>query len=132
MTRSGRIILGLLTLIYSVHLLVRFSEHSSPEWINSYLGDLLCMPILLSFTLLVLRYVTRLPRFVLGPMHILVSVIYVSLVFEWLLPHCFYRYTSDPIDVGMYVLGARIYLLLQENLFLSLRPDGNSFTKSTT
>lgn len=117
MSKQGKIIVGGMLFIYGIHLVIRFSEYSSPLWLNSYLADLLCMPILLSLSLLSLRYLKRLPHFLFKPVHVLFALLYVSLVFEWLLPSYSSSYTADPLDLLMYGLGAGLFFALQPAIF---------------
>lgn len=75
--------------------------------VHSYLDDLLCFPIVLTFGLAMYRYFK--PNYELSVWHIWPTVITYSVYFEWYLPQTSSVYTADFLDVVMYVLGAVIY-----------------------
>ena len=85
------------------------------EWLDNYLDDLLCMPILLSgwlaeqYDLFGRKRLRRIEIFALW--------VVVSLVFEGLLPYWSPRYTADGWDVVCYGLGSWLfYHLIQERV----------------
>lgn len=88
-----------------------------PELINSYLSDLLCLPMMLTASLLIIRKVKRLPWFRFDIRHVLAAWAYLSLVFEYWLPGRSAIYTADPLDVLAYGIGGLAYLGLQTILF---------------
>lgn len=75
--------------------------------IHNYLDDLLCFPIVLTMGLSAYRYFW--PNYQLMAWHIWPVVIIYSIYFEVHLPRTSSVYTSDVIDVLMYVLGALIF-----------------------
>jgi hypothetical protein len=75
--------------------------------VHSYLDDLLCFPIVLTLGLAAYRYF--LPNYKLSGWHIWPTVLIYSVYFEWYLPQTSTNYTSDALDVLMYVLGALIF-----------------------
>ncbi len=75
--------------------------------IHSYLDDLLCFPIVLTLGLAMYRYFS--PNYRLTPWHIWPTVIIYSVYFEWYLPQTSIAYTTDILDVLMYVLGSILF-----------------------
>jgi hypothetical protein len=83
-----------------------FLQHSGIPFplADAYLDDLLCMPVVLSIALAGMRFFHK--SYFLSHVQIIVTVIYCSLLFELALPFLSKTYTSDIMDVGLYVLGA--------------------------
>ncbi|MFM1874878.1 MAG: hypothetical protein RL266_615 [Bacteroidota bacterium] len=75
--------------------------------IHSYLDDLLCFPIVLTLGLAVYRYFW--PNYRLTAWHIWPTLFIYSLYFEWYLPRTSDAYTSDLLDVSMYLIGLTIF-----------------------
>ena len=76
-------------------------------YVHSYLDDLVCFPIVLTLGLATYRLVQ--PNYKLTAWHIWPVVVIYSVYFEWYLPQTSAAYTSDIVDVLMYVLGALIF-----------------------
>lgn len=109
------LLLGL-SIVYLVHLWLKFGQVPVPGFFSHYFADLLCMPLLLGYALLFMRWFRGEPDLRLSTAMILAGVIYVSVVFEWILPHFFRRYTADGWDVVMYGIGGSIFWTLQDKL----------------
>jgi hypothetical protein len=75
--------------------------------VHSYLDDFLCFPIVLTLGLAAYRWYN--PQYKLTAWHIRPVVLFYALYFEWYLPQISTAYTSDIVDVLMYVLGALIF-----------------------
>lgn len=105
-----------LSIAYLVHLWLKFGQVPVPVFFSHYFADLLCMPLLLSYTLLFMRWFRGEPDLRLSPVMILAGVAYVGVVFEWILPHFFRRYTADVWDVVMYGIGGLLYDFFQDRL----------------
>jgi hypothetical protein len=76
-------------------------------YVHSYLDDLLAMPVVLGITLQAFRLFHPLKdRFIFTKSHIIIAVVYFSLIFEVLLPMKSDTYTRDPWDVLCYAIGA--------------------------
>jgi len=75
--------------------------------VHSYLDDLLCFPIVMTLGLAAYRYFW--PDYQLSVWHIWPVVLIYSIYFEWYLPQTSVAYTSDVVDVAMYVLGALLF-----------------------
>ncbi|SEJ11746.1 hypothetical protein SAMN05192553_102468 [Cyclobacterium xiamenense] len=75
--------------------------------VHSYLDDLLAMPVILGLTLQLYRWIhPRKERLVFSIKQVLVGFLYISLLFEVLLPAWSATYVRDPWDVGCYFLGS--------------------------
>lgn len=90
---------------------------SLPDWINFYVNDFLCMPIVLSLCLVVLRIIKKDETLYVPLIVVLALTVYFSLYFEWLMPQLNTRYTSDVMDVVLYFISATIFFKLQKKLF---------------
>jgi hypothetical protein len=88
-----------------------------PHLISDYLNDLLCMPIVLSLCLAALRLMKKDNQIYITPSMIIVLTLYYAFHFEWLLPRYMVRYTSDAIDVLLYIIGAIVFYRIQKQLF---------------
>ncbi|MBI1287724.1 MAG: magnesium citrate secondary transporter [Flavobacteriales bacterium] len=93
--------------------------------IHSYLDDLLCFPIVLTLGLAMYRYF--IPNYRLTAWHIWPILIIYSVYFEWYLPRTSNAYTSDVLDVLMYVLGAVMFnLTINSEISFRRTPSLNS------
>ena len=101
------------TLIY---LAQRF-QVSLPDWINFYVNDFLCMPIVLSLCLAIIRHLKQTENLYVPLLAVLGLTTYFALYFEWFMPQISTRYTADIIDVGLYYLGAMLFFKVQKRLF---------------
>ncbi|HYK76344.1 MAG TPA: hypothetical protein VEV16_05160 [Daejeonella sp.] len=78
--------------------------------INSYLTDLLAVPVVMQLALAFQRtFVERNENYCFKAGHVIFVVFYISLVFEWLLPRLDAKFTSDGMDILMYILGGLIF-----------------------
>lgn len=112
MQRNTRLFIVLL-ILYAVHLSIKYNTIAVPVFINSYFADLLCVPFILSLFVMTVRYVKKQNTFRLSLSMIVFAVIYISFVFEYLMPKYSTRYTADPMDVVFYVIGAVFYFFFQ-------------------
>ena len=78
-------------------------------WADSYLDDLLCMPILLGLALANRRYFIQDPRYTFSFFEITVMVIALSILFEEGYPRWWSSFTRDPWDYAYYALGGLWY-----------------------
>jgi hypothetical protein len=80
---------------------------------HSYLDDLLAIPVILGITLQIYRKIhPRKDNFSFTKTQILVAVIYVSVVFEWILPRFSTTYISDILDACCYFAGGFYFFFL--------------------
>lgn len=106
----------LLLALYVVHLVLKFGRVPVPPFFSHYFADLLCMPLLLSVAVLFMRWVRADADVYLSGVMILIATLYVSLVFECVLPLFFQRYTADVWDVVMYGVGGGLFYVFQKQL----------------
>jgi hypothetical protein len=88
-----------------------------PTWIYFYVNDFLCMPIVLSLGLAILRFIKKTDAIFVPLSIILIMTTYYAIYFEWLMPKLNTRYTGDLIDVFLYFLGAFLFYAYQKRLF---------------
>ncbi|MGF1557351.1 hypothetical protein [Paucihalobacter sp.] len=80
-----------------------------PDWISFYFYDFLCMPIVLTIILALIRFLKK-DASVKIPLFAIVSLtVYYAWFFEWLMPKYDPRYTGDWLDVLMYFLGSSLF-----------------------
>lgn len=77
--------------------------------LHAYLDDLLCMPIVLTLTLLVLQFLLKDFQFRLNKFQIFIAFVYFSIMFEIILPSFSAKYTPDILDIAAYGAGAFIF-----------------------
>lgn len=99
-----------------IYLVNRFSL-SLPNWVYFYVNDLLCMPIVLSFSLAILRFIKKTETIYVPLSIIFMLTTYYAIFFEWLMPQFNSRYTGDLIDVFLYYIGAILFYLFQKKWF---------------
>ena len=99
----------LLTITYIIHLDLKFSQVTVPQWFSSYFADALCLPLMLSYNLLWIRRVKKTPTFQLSPAMVFAAWLMVSVTFEWILPSYASHYTADRVDVLVYAMGGLCY-----------------------
>lgn len=102
-----------LVLIYVVTLTSKWKFHFLPNILEYYLADLLALPLILKSSLFLTQKLKKDPSLQLSKTKIIVTVIYVSLVFELILPHFNSKYTSDSFDVLCYIIGGFIFYFLE-------------------
>lgn len=101
------------------YFIVRFLRINSPElptFIRFYLTDLLFIPTMGFFALIFVRILKRDVTIKITAPSLFIQVLLVSIYFEWYLPNyssTSHWYTSDFIDVLMYVFGGFIFLWMQ-------------------
>lgn len=89
-------------------------------WADSYLDDLLCMPILLGLALAERRFFLGQAKFTFPLFDTAIMVIALSLLFEEVYPRMWNDFVRDDWDYAYYLLGGGIfYFFLQKDLSLS-------------
>jgi len=104
----------LFVLTYFLIRLLRFLELELPEVINSHLTDFLFMPILLTVSLVGVRKLKRDENIKLTSAMVIVSVIFVSVVFEFIMPIKSPLFVGDYLDIVAYCLGALFFYWIHE------------------
>lgn len=90
--------------------------------INGYIGDALAIPVIANLGLWFQRvFIIRSNYYVLGIKHVVFIVIYVSLVFEGLLPLLSKTFTADWIDVLLYTIGGLFFYLVMNKPVITER-----------
>ena len=88
---------------------LRKTGHPLP-YLNDYLTDAFAIPVIANLGLWFQRVVIyKSNYYVLSIWHVIFIVVYVSVVFEGLLPWLSAKYTADWIDVALYVAGGLFF-----------------------
>jgi len=91
--------------IWFVVIVMRRLGHPVPI-LNGYINDFLAIPVIANLGLWFQRvFVIRNNYYVLSPWHVIFIVVYVSVLFELVLPYYSKTYTADWIDVLLYMVG---------------------------
>jgi hypothetical protein len=77
--------------------------------IQFHLNDLLIVPITAGITRLSMRWLFRAKNYILKLWQTCYIVLFYSILFEGILPFILPRYTSDAIDVLLYIAGGAFY-----------------------
>ena len=101
-------------LLYLFVQLCRTLSIKFPILINSYLTDLLFIPLLLFFTIWLLRIIKRDKKIKLSVFKLIFTWLFISIVFEYYLPQKNSIYTADIVDVFMYFFGTVSFYFLQK------------------
>lgn len=97
--------------------IAKLSNLTLPTWVHFYVNDFLCMPIIFSVCLAVMRYLKKDDNLYMPNSIILLITAYYSVHFEWLVPKFYERYSSDWVDVLLYIVGALLFSIFQKKLF---------------
>lgn len=103
-------------LSYACVRLARMGYFELPQLINNYLSDLVCMPIILTFCLIGVRVIKRLPEYELIGLQVFSMATFYAVFFEGFLPLYSDVYTADAGDVLAYYLGAGCYYFFLEGI----------------
>lgn len=102
--KKHHIITIIISLVYVIH---RFLMHSP----ISYLNDVACIPVIAGISLMCLNLIFK-NIYRLSIYQVAFIVIYVSVMFEFILPRFDDRVTADLIDVFCYQIGGLAYYIL--------------------
>lgn len=97
-----------LLVVYLGHRLWVWLQFPRSLFVQHYLDDLLCLPIVLTATLFIMRFLYG-SQVRFSVYQVIFVVVYVSVLFEGVLPQHMERYTGDVVDVLLYALGGWIY-----------------------
>lgn len=113
----AHIYLTAIMLLYFVIRYLRVNVDNPSDFLRYHLTDLLFVPAMGFFALILIRIIKRDKTITISPLLVFIQVVLVSVYFEWYLPNYspkrFEWYTSDLVDVAMYFLGGVIFLALQ-------------------
>lgn len=104
--------IGCLVLYFIIRYL-RKTDYPLPDWINSYITDLICLPVVLMICLAVVRTIKKNAEVEINKWLILLICLEYSILFEWILPKKSSIYTGDWKDALMYFSGGFIFYLIQ-------------------
>lgn len=107
---------------FGIFLLNLFLLHlplQLPVFFSAHLNDLLCMPVILSICLFLIRKISNKDALRIPLFSAFSLAAFYSVYFELYLPEVTSRYTSDVIDVVLYFIGAFIFWLVQRREPLS-------------
>ena len=77
---------------------------------NDYLTDVIAVPAIAHLTITILRtYIVKDPSYYYPFGYVLIIAVYLSVVFEWLMPKFSRVYTRDPGDMIAYGCGVLFY-----------------------
>jgi hypothetical protein len=106
---KGRILYGLMVIAAVIIYYRQSAKLFLPCYVDDYLNDLLCMPLVLGLLLSTIRYLKNDSSFQFSKSFIAGLALYYSVYFEYYLPGVNARYTADPIDVLLYFLGVFLF-----------------------
>lgn len=79
-------------------------------FVHYYLDDLLALPVILTLAVAAQRqWIYRNPCYTLSKTQVVFAVIYVSVLFEGILPAFSVKYNRDAWDILAYILGAGLF-----------------------
>jgi hypothetical protein len=87
--------------------------------IQGYFSDFMAVPLMLGVILLLMRVYTGDRDFKINGSKVLVAFVYISVVFELILPMYRDNFHSDAWDVVAYGLGSGTFLLIQHDKSLN-------------
>lgn len=100
-----------------VYFLVRWvSIFGETGYIRWYFTDLLFVPAMSTVALIGVRYLKKDWQLLIPWRYVFLQALIVSVYFEWYLPESDPKYTADPWDSVMYIVGAFIFLRIQKHL----------------
>ena len=109
-------------LLWAVFYLARISQHPI-LFLHGHFTDLLAVPVIANLGLWFQRvFAYKRSTYVLKAGHLVFIVVYISIVFEWLLPkYDQQKYTGDWLDVFLYVLGGLFFFYIMNKPLLQTR-----------
>jgi hypothetical protein len=91
-------------------------------YVNGYIDDVFAIPVIANLGLWFQRvFIYKNNYYVLSPLHVVFIVVYVSIVFEGLLPWLSKTYTADWIDVMLYVLGGTFFYFVMNKPVVNVK-----------
>ena len=98
-----------------IALLVYVGQNCGLLWpylVRNYLNDVLVMPLMFKTITIVLKWRFG-QSFVLTNVHLMIVLVYFSVLFEYIFPKYLPRYTADYFDVLAYLVGSLIFKLIE-------------------
>lgn len=84
--------------------------HPEPGFVNSYMGDLLAMPVILLLLDVIMRKLYN--GFDMNLQLVIITTVIVAVTFEAMLPFLSDKYVSDWKDVCCYCAGSSVFFLV--------------------
>lgn len=85
-----------------------------PFIINNYVNDFLIIPIVLTVCLFILQWSRNDKSFQISLGVVFYICVMYSVLFEFVLPKYYIRYTADVLDVVLYFAGGFVFFVLQK------------------
>lgn len=114
MNKSNKIFFAIAIITYIIIQLWRQTSLPIPKYINSYLTDLACMPIVFGICTFLISKIKNRFIFVNFNTTTLLTLNF-ALLFEIILPVQSQKYTADFYDIIIYLTGAYIYFFIQHS-----------------
>ena len=109
-------------LVWVIVLTARKSGHPLP-FVNGNINDAFAIPVIANLALWYQRvFIIKNNYYVLSPLQVTFIVVYVSVIFELLLPTISRSYTADWIDVMLYGIGGLFFYLVMNRPVIKQRP----------
>lgn len=91
-------------------------------WLNSYFTDFFAVPVITNTGLWLQRvFIIKNNYYVLSPLQVTFMVVYISVLFEGLLPRLSKIYTADWLDVLLYCLGGLFFYFVMNTPVVAVR-----------
>lgn len=105
--------------IYLSYYIIKQTDLSVPVFVSSYLADLLCIIIVNTFALWLIRKIKNLPHYEFSIGTVSLSVLLFSVYFEVVLPQVNNYHVADVWDVLCYLISGFVYLFWRKTISLS-------------
>jgi len=91
-------------------------------WLNGYITDFFAVPVITNIGLWLQRVlIIKTNYYVLSPLQVTFMVVYISVLFEGLLPHISKIYTADWVDVLLYGIGGLFFYFFMNKPVVEIR-----------
>ncbi len=96
--------------VFWVTYLLEYFHIFTIPFVHHYLDDLLALPVILTVAVAAQRqWLYRNSFYTLTKIQVIFAVVYVSVLFEGILPAFSVKYTRDVWDMVAYILGAMLF-----------------------
>jgi glycopeptide antibiotics resistance protein len=102
------------TFLYVLHSVCKRAtpEFAQTAFLKNYLNDLLFVPLALGIAVFLQRnFILKQPEYRLSKTQVIICVVYISIMFEGVIPLFKDRYTADFSDVLCYGFGGLLFYL---------------------
>lgn len=116
---------------FTRYLRVEFDQ--LPNFIKFHLTDLIFVPAMCLFALIIIRFRRRDSELIISWQSIAIQVLLVCLYFEWFLPNntpTGHLHVADFFDCIMYMLGGVLFWMIQPLLTIGTKKIGTRSTDS--